>query len=697
MPPELRREFVSRSCAEPQREQALHLLSECERIALTSSFLDSPAVTFAEGIIRSAELSQVDLHALRAELAGRYTIERELGRGGMATVYLARDERHARLVAIKVLHAAPWSVAGSATADRFRREIGIAARLTHPHIVSVHDSGTVAGGLYFVMPYVSGESLRALLARSGPLPLTRALSILRDVARALAHAHREGIVHRDIKPGNILLHKDGDALVADFGIARALSATAPGDASFVTPAYCAPEELAGSAMTSPRADLFSLGVMAFELLAGERPFPDGSPGGASPQQLAAAGERLLERRPDVPRPLVVLVMRLMSRDAGSRPAHADEVLRALDSATVPASTRAGRGPVSRRQHTRVVALLLVLVALVVGALVRPTRPSQAATGTEHRGTAVPDAYHAYQRGRYLLDMRRDSAALAFFQRAVELDPSYARAHAGLAEAYTNLAVFGSDSTRSLADRARDAVARALAIDSLLVEALAVRAHQLFVLDCNWSAAANVFARAMTIDSLYVPTRRWHGLFLHERGEHQAALTELRRARELAPTVPGAETLLGRVFVNLRQPESALVYLRSASAFNSELALAHQQMAHAYLQLGEPRLAIASMRRAAEMNPRDSARLAYVHAASGNTIEARRILAQLEARESRGRSAVVAIAMANAALGDVDEAFRWLDRGTCLHGLAVSAGFEGLRGDPRFGETLRRTGLEMGPR
>jgi serine/threonine protein kinase len=162
---------------------------------------------------------------LQAGLAGRYVLERELGRGGMATVYLAHDLKHDRPVALKVLHS---ELAATLGPDRFLREIKLAARLQHPHILSVHDSGETAGHLWFTMPYIEGESLRARLQREKQLPLDEALGIAREAAEALDYAHRHGVVHRDIKPDNILL-SEGHALVADFGIGRALGLAKPGD------------------------------------------------------------------------------------------------------------------------------------------------------------------------------------------------------------------------------------------------------------------------------------------------------------------------------------------------------------------------------------------------------------------------------------------------------------------------------------
>ena len=214
------------------------------------------------------------LESLRAALADRYAVEREVGRGGMATVFLAEDRKHRRSVAIKVLHA---DLAAALGEERFLREIEIAARLQHPHILPLYDSGSAAGFLYYVMPYVEGESLRDRLAREKQLSLEDALRIATEVAGALAYAHSHGIVHRDIKPENIML-SGGTAVVSDFGIARAVSAAGEGQhltqtgTIIGTPAYMSPEQSTASAEIDGRSDEYSLACVVYEMLVGAPPF-----------------------------------------------------------------------------------------------------------------------------------------------------------------------------------------------------------------------------------------------------------------------------------------------------------------------------------------------------------------------------------------------------------------------------------------
>lgn len=272
---------------------------------------------------------------LSTALADRYNIEREIGAGGMATVYLAHDVKHDRKVAVKVLRP---ELAAALGPERFLREIKIAARLNHPHILPLHDSGEAHGFLYYVMPYAKGESLREKLVRDGELPIVETVRILREVVDALAKAHSEGVVHRDIKPDNVML-SDRHALVTDFGVAKAVSEATgrqeltTAGVALGTPSYMAPEQAAASEQIDHRADIYAVGAMAYEMLTGAPPFS-----GTTPQQILATHvteppEHVTKRRPSVPPPLAQLVMRCLEKRPADRWQSAEELLDRLDSLT----------------------------------------------------------------------------------------------------------------------------------------------------------------------------------------------------------------------------------------------------------------------------------------------------------------------------------------------------------------------------
>jgi formylglycine-generating enzyme required for sulfatase activity/dienelactone hydrolase len=305
--------------------------------------------------------------SLAEALHGRYTLERELGRGGMATVYLVRDLKHDRSVALKVLRPELATTLGP---ERFQREIRFAARLQHPHILSVYDSGEAAGQLWFTMPFVEGESLRDRLRREPQLPLDDALRVAREAAEALGYAHEHGVIHRDVKPENIMLTRDGNTLVADFGIARAVGGdgteqlTATG-MSIGTPAYMSPEQAAGATHLDGRTDIYSLGCVLYEMLAGAAPFTGTTPQSVIAKRFVEPPPRVSALRNTVPPAVEAAVAKALSREPDDRFATATEFAQAL----APPSTMSavpGREAVRGRDRRATWMARALIVVVGVG-------------------------------------------------------------------------------------------------------------------------------------------------------------------------------------------------------------------------------------------------------------------------------------------------------------------------------------------
>jgi TolB-like protein len=332
----------------------------------------------------------IDLkEGLEHTLGPGYSVERELSGGGMSRVFVANDTTLGRRVVVKVL---PSELAASVSVERFKREIMLAATLQHPHIVGVLSAGEIVSQTgdivervpYFTMPFVEGESLRARIQREGQLPIGRAVSILKDVARALAYAHERGVVHRDIKPDNVLL-AGTSATVTDFGIAKALLGSITGGAqpttgaggvarsgltalgtTLGTPAYMAPEQAAADPNTDHRADIYSFGIMAYEMLTGQVPFKSSTPQALLAAQLTAAPPPIPGRRIDVPAALATLVMACLEKDPGRRPQSARELAEMLENPEMVSGAFASAPqPAVRGRRTLPIVLGAVAVAIVI--------------------------------------------------------------------------------------------------------------------------------------------------------------------------------------------------------------------------------------------------------------------------------------------------------------------------------------------
>jgi tetratricopeptide (TPR) repeat protein len=714
-------------------------LRACEEAVGSRGFLDRSAAAFAAPLLaRRAAGEPLDTQgasadafdpatrsgaALRAALAGLYDVERELGRGGTATVYLARDRRHARLVAIKVL--AP-SIGAAMSAERFLQEIRVTAGLTHPHILPLHDSGTAAGFLYYVMPYVEGETLRDRLARDGALDPNVVTRLVREVASALAHAHKHGVVHRDIKPANILL-QDDHAVVADFGIARAVgrareSLHAPdrvephGPATLTgvgttpgTPAYMSPEQASGG-VADHRTDIYALGLVAYEALAGEHPFGVRTPREMLLAHVEETPTPLDARVSGVPAALSTLVMHALAKDPADRPQSADEVEAALDPAR-NLSLLGADGGASRRPRWRLgrrtsVAAAIVLLLSGGGAVVlarRAANREMEATSTS-RGTSDQAAYDLYLEGRYYWLLRgadNVTRSIDYYRRAVARDPGFARAYAGLSMAYEVLPNYEPDATDSLAELSMRSARRAVELDSTLGDAqLALGLALDFQL--RFREALARYRTAVVLDPGSETAHHWLGFALLNLGHTDEAIVELRRATQLDPLSPAPASALSTALLFARRYPEAIVAAHRALALDSTYAFAIWTLGVAQTLEGQRDSAVRTLERGRRLQPASSklgGALVFAYAAAGRWADAERVRATLQGR-SGDPPGGVDVAFAEMVLGDREPLLRFLtsaegQRRYEYHGgvLGCDPFLDPLRSDARFRDAMRSLGVE----
>ena len=601
------------------------------------------------------------LEGLQGALTGRYRFEREVGRGGMATVYLAHDLKHRRPVAVKVLHP---HLAANVGADRFLREIEIAAGLNHPHILTLIDSGSADGLLYYVMPFVEGESLRGRLARAGRLPVGEAVELTRKVAGALAYAHSRGVVHRDVKPENVMLH-EGEAMVTDFGIAKALSGTetlTQTGMSLGTPAYMSPEQASGEHEIDGRSDIYSLGCMLYEMLAGEPPFPGPTAQAIIVRRFTESARPVRALRPEVPEEVERALLRALARDPGERFALAGEFAQAL--ATAVARITPARAPTMVTAQHRAIRSIAVLpfadmspskdqdyfcegiAEEIINALTKidalqvASRSSAFAfkgknqdirqvgeqlnvatvmegsvrkAGNRIRITAqlikVTDGYHLwserydrdledvfavqdeiaanivkalrvvltddekraierpragnveayeyYLRGRQFFHQFREKAlqfARRMFSRAIELDPDYALAYAGIADCSSQLYKYWDASAANL-EQAESASRRALALAPDLAEAHAARGFAL-TLGGSHEQANREFETALRLNPKLYEAYLYYGNSRFAEGKSQEAAELYVQASAVRPEDYQALALAGLSYAALGNDAAA---------------------------------------------------------------------------------------------------------------------------------------------
>jgi len=643
---------------------------------------------------------------LRTALSSSYRIERELGAGGMAMVYLAQDLKHQRAVALKVLHP---ELAHALGPDRFRREIEIAARLTHPHILTVFDSGEAEGMLWYTMPFVDGESLRDLLTREHELPIESALRITREVADALDYAHAQGVVHRDIKPENILLSR-GHALVADFGIARALHQesgrlTATGLA-VGTPAYMSPEQGSGDRDVGPTSDVYSLASVSYEMLTGEPPYAGSSAMAVLTKRMTDPVPSPRRLRRSIPLGVDQAILRGLAPTPADRFAAAGDFARALtEQHAIGPSAQAAR---PRRRGLLVGGLGL---AFLIAAGVLWLRPGD---------QSAPDATHL-ERGNFLLSRRTPAAvreAIGEFEAARVLAPDNPVALARIGYGYALFADWGWPydglTAPEVRGKAMEYSERAIAKDSTSSEAWLTRAYVLSVDDpYRLRGAVGAYRRALTLDSSSAEGWYQYGQTLMALGEDDSATAAYRSAFALDPNRPMALMSLSALSLKAGRVAEAAVLIDSAVAASRTVTSPYVRVVRGMVRLtqGDIRAARdeADLALALDTIYTVPARslLVRVYAAEGETAkataEADRLLGELGTGDVSPTSARFA-AGALLAVGRRDDAIRLIEqarpRGAYLWFYLRSLEFRPLADDPRFarvhGEADPRPGRERSP-
>jgi serine/threonine-protein kinase len=741
---------------------------------------------------------------LGSGLTGRYQVERPLGEGGMAVVFLARDLRHERTVAVKVLRP---DVSAEIGAERFLREIKMAARLTHPHILPVFDSGEADGLLFYVMPNMEGQSLRDRIERENQLSLDDALRIAAEVASALDYSHRQQVIHRDIKPENILLH-EGAALVADFGIGKAVSTNKPithTGLAIGTPAYMSPEQASGEHTIDGRSDLYSLGCVLYEMLTGEPPF-------TGPNARAIIAKRFMSPVPkvqvtrDVPDEVEAALGRSLARSAADRYRTGAEFADALRAAMrkgeagsrTPSDTKSataakaiavlplanmsadpeneyfsdgmteeiinalakvpgvhvasrsssfafkGKKDVDARQVGERLGVTSVLEGSVrkignririAAQLVSVENGYQLWSETYDRQLedvfAVQDeisrsivealkvqlvgeasqvvaptknleAYTTYLKGRYHFNKFSEQSlrkALDLFQHALLQDPGFARAYAGIADVWCDLADDWVAPDEAY-PRAKAAAERALQRDPDLADAMISIGKVLCWHEWKFAEGAILLERAVALSPNNSEAQWVLGTALPLIGRMRDGVEAVRKAVQLDPLRVEYAGWLTRFLLYDKDYEAAIAAGNELLEVDEEYGRGFVWMGSAYLALGNPELALDWFQRGQALDRAVrsyDAMIVRALAELDRREEAEEIMNRLEAESRQQYVRSEYLAMGHAALGNMDKAFESLERAyqarsAGLIYLHVDPGYGPMRGDPRYADMVARIGV-----
>ena len=656
------------------------------------------------GVAAHAPLASIYLPMLSSSsgpitLPTRFRMDREIGRGGMAVVYSAHDAHLDRPVAIKVLAEELSNAVGS---ERFQREIALMAKLVHPGIVALFDSGESDGRLFYVMPLVAGETLRGRLAREGRMTVEEAAALGADVADALAYAHGLGIVHRDVKPENIFTIS-GRAVLSDFGIAhvrgmaeQSVALTTAGTV-MGTVSYMSPEQASGDAELDGKSDLYSLGCVLYELLTGAPPFTGRTPFVVLAKHLSEPPRPLKDHDLEIPPAMEAIVMQLLEKSPQHRPAGAAEVARALRAVL---HTGAGAAdPVASN------------FASMRSPATAKESPATAADELTNRGRqawrqGVPGGAGA----RLALEEAR-----AYFERALAMEPNNPRALVGMSNYHTVSAVRGFKDRKEGFALGREFVFRALAADDKCSDVYMTLGVMALYWEDDFHAAARHFSRALELDPNEPEALGFHSIMLKILGRTDEAVEAARAATVRAPDAPTPWNVLGDALIAAGREAEAVDALKKATSIKAGYAPALERLELAYYRIGEhdraletraSRLRLAGRNERADILEREAAELGFPEARLRDVRrELEGLLSDAEKTDPfvegvSSRSAADCIVIACAELGEWSRAMDWIERAYQRrpgqlrriltdhlydhHGLAV---------DPRYARLLRVAGLE----
>ena len=747
-------------------------------------------------------------------LADRYEVIEDLGRGGMARVYKAFDKEIEEKVALKLLK--PDIVADERTIKRFRNELKFARRIAHKNVCRMYDLSKEGGTYFITMEYVPGEDLKSSIKRMGPLSSGKAIFIAKQVCEGLAEAHRLGVIHRDLKPQNIMIDREGNARIMDFGIARSIKAKGITEEGMMigTPDYMSPEQAEGREIDHC-SDIYSLGVILYEMVTGTIPFEGDTPISIAIKHKTDKPRDPREINSQISGDLSSLILKCMEKKKENRYQKVEEILSELikiekgipttkkvlpkkkpeeekmaemkrkrSIAVLPFAdlspkkdqeyfcdgmTDAIIGKLSQLEKLKVISRTSVMrykkedkdikeigeeldVATILEGTIQKEKDririraqlinvedgfhlwaeiydrklesvfdmqdeiSQAIVskmkiklvGEEKallvkRYTENVEVYGLYMKGRHFWNKRTEAGlkkSIEYFEQAIEADPNYALAYAGLADAYNMLGGYNLLLPKEAFSKAKLAATKALEIDDTLAEAHASLAFIKEVHDYDQSGSEQEFKRAIELNPNYAVAHQWYGVLLRDMGRFNEGLEEIRKAKELDPLSLPISTDLGEIFYHARQYDQAIDQCKKALEIDANFHWAHSVLSKAHLQKSVFKEAIAEFKKALSLSGGSVeylAGLALAHALAGKKDKALEIIEEMHKRSKQTYLPAYEIALVYVGLKKKNKAFEWLEkayeeRSFELTSIKTEPVLDSLRSDSRFTALLKKMGL-----